>query len=769
MNEIQNILFIELLGGIGDVLIALSAIHALGRSHPAAQLTVLTFAPGGELLQHDRWVHRIVYAQPNSARQAVDELLAQETFDLIVSDTSYDGIAEVIGQSGTLRAITNLWQSPPSNQLVGDRFLEILLAEGVITAEAIVDDHPQIYLTATERAIARQSFGAAFRPLVLLIPDAGMPIKRWSEANFVALGQALHQKYDATVVVAVGSDQNQTERIAAAIAGSTQILQKGTLRSLAAAIAAADLVIGADTGPARIAAALNVPTITLFGPSWQGRYGQPTPHLNLQGFSECPERIISNFTQQGCWYSGQCPFQWETCLEDISVQDVLQAAVTLLGDGGLGGAEGAGGADGADGADGAGGAGGAERVGEAGLFPSSQSLVPQANFKVQNSKFASVGSWQSVRNLLVMRLDNIGDVIMTSPALQALRENLPQAKITLLASPAGTLTAPLLPWVDEVISWLVLWQDLGRLDFNPEREWELIDTLKKHQYDAAIILTSFTQSPHPAALVCALADIPLRLGESKETDIGTLTHTAPIAPDEIHQVERNLRLIESVGFSVSDRRLSLRIPADAQRTVQQKLWRTSASSDIHSKLKTQHSQRAPYILLTPWTSCQSRNYDSDRFASAARQLSELTGWLVVVTGVEKDRDRAHSLLKTLGNCAVDLIGQTNLAELVALVANAQLVLTNNTSTMHIADATRTPNVVMFAGTEQECQWQPRHSPSRLLRRPTVCSPCYAFTCPYYLQCLDIFSEEVVIAALELLKQHPEICIKALESLTLQPR
>ncbi len=326
-----------------------------------------------------------------------------------------------------------------------------------------------------------------------------------------------------------------------------------------------------------------------------------------------------------------------------------------------------------------------------------------------------------------MRLDNIGDVLMLSPALRALRENLPQAKITLMASPAGSLTEPLLPWVDRVLRWRVLWQDLGRLDFDSQREWELIETLKAQQYDAAIIFTSFTQSPHPPALICALAGIPLRLGESKEVDMGTLTHMVPAGCDEMHQVDRNLRLIESVGFQVRDRRLSLRVPVS----------RTTRPD--------------PYILLNPWTSCPSRNYDSARFAVAARRLSEITGWSVVVTGVEKDRDHSQSLLEILGSCAIDLIGKTTLSELVALVANAKLVLTNNTSTMHIADATNTPNVVLFAGTELECQWKPRHSPSHLLRRPTVCSPCYAFVCPYELQCLDITPDDVVAAGLELWK------------------
>jgi ADP-heptose:LPS heptosyltransferase len=118
--------------------------------------------------------------------------------------------------------------------------------------------------------------------------------------------------------------------------------------------------------------------------------------------------------------------------------------------------------------------------------------------------------------------------------------------------------------------------------------------------------------------------------------------------------------------------------------------------------------------------------------------------------MEKDRDRTQPIFEILGDRAIDLLGKTNLEELVTLIANARLVLTNNTSTMHIADATQTPNLVMFAGTELESQWRPRHSPSRLLRRPTACSPCYAFTCPYEMECLDIAPEEVVEAALELI-------------------
>jgi len=354
-----------------------------------------------------------------------------------------------------------------------------------------------------------------------------------------------------------------------------------------------------------------------------------------------------------------------------------------------------------------------------------------------------IGPWAEARRLLVMRLDNIGDVVMTGPVLRAIKENLPEAEITLMASPGGKEAAPLLPWVDEVFAWRVLWQDLGRLSFDPTREWELIEALRRGSYDAAIILTSFKQTPHPAGYVCYLAGIPLRLGESKEWGGGVLTDGAPPAPDELHQVERNLRLIENVGFGVEDRSLSVHVPNEARGTAAELLEARGIAPG------------APYVLLNPWASAQARTYPTDRFALAARLLSEGTGWPVVVSGTEADRSRSGELLDALGDQGVNLVGATGLSELAALSEGARLVLTNNTSTMHLLDALRTPGVVLFSGTELEEQWRPRDAPHRLLRRETSCSPCYAFACPYNLECLDIPPEEVTEAGLSLLAELGE--------------
>jgi ADP-heptose:LPS heptosyltransferase len=160
-----------------------------------------------------------------------------------------------------------------------------------------------------------------------------MEVKRWPEESWGSLGRALRERHGADVVVPVSSDSEQAERVVRLVGERARVWPRGTLRELAAALSFADLAVGADTGPGRIAAALGVPTVTLFGPSWHGRYGQPPPHPNLQGYAICPQRNVSDFTQQPCWYAGVCTLEerpWRTCLEDIPVGDVLDVAVPFL-------------------------------------------------------------------------------------------------------------------------------------------------------------------------------------------------------------------------------------------------------------------------------------------------------------------------------------------------------------------------------------------------------------------------------------------------------
>lgn len=345
--------------------------------------------------------------------------------------------------------------------------------------------------------------------------------------------------------------------------------------------------------------------------------------------------------------------------------------------------------------------------------------------------------WTSVRRLLVVRLDNLGDVVMTGPALRAVKARWPAIHLTLLASPGGAPAAELLPWIDDVWTHRAVWQDLGRLAFDPRRELAFIDELRRGAYDAALIFTSFSQSPHPVALACTLAGVPVRIGQSRECG-RTLGFDLPGAPDELHQAERNLVLLEAVGVPVGDRLLEIRIPDQARIAARTQLAAQGVTGD--------------YLLSSPFTSCQARTYDPRRFASAARILADRTQLPVVLCGGPRDRAQSEELVTILGSRGVDLVGETNVCTFAALIAGARLVLTNNTSTLHLADALAVPQLVMYSGTELDSQWTPRASAHLLLRRATTCSPCYRFECPFQHECLAFSPEEVADAGWRLLDQ-----------------
>ncbi len=341
-----------------------------------------------------------------------------------------------------------------------------------------------------------------------------------------------------------------------------------------------------------------------------------------------------------------------------------------------------------------------------------------------------MNEWLAARNILAVRMDNIGDVLMVGPALRAVKETSPESRVTLLASPAGSAAVPLLPWIDDGIVWRASWQDVGnRVPFDPAGERQLIDLLAERHFDAALVFTSFSQTPHVPGYVCHLAGIPLRAGESKEFGGNTLSTALTGAPEEMHQVERNLRLVESVGFREHNRQLAVRIPDGARARV------------CHLLQEAGLDPTRPYVLLHPGASATARRYPPQRFGRVADLLIQ-RGSQVLVTGVERERAVLDAVL-TEAPGAGCLIGGIDLTEYAALVERAEAVICNNSLPLHLADAVRTPEVVLFSGTDDEEQWRPRTTEARLLRRETSCYPCYRFECPIGLPCLDITPEEVV--------------------------
>ncbi len=343
---------------------------------------------------------------------------------------------------------------------------------------------------------------------------------------------------------------------------------------------------------------------------------------------------------------------------------------------------------------------------------------------------SEMNPWLAARKLLVVRLDNAGDVVMLGPALRAIKTSSPECRITLLASPAGAKAASLLPWVDSVLVWRSIWQDLGQLPFDPAREHEFIRLIADEAFDGALIFSSFSQTPHAAAYACYLAGIPLRAGESKEFGGGTLTTELRGTPDDAHQVDRNLRLVQALGFTDVDPALEIAIPDASREEVARRLWNQGIAPD------------QPLALIHPGASAEARRYPSERFSQVAELLQQ-QGWSLVVTGSEREREMLDVV--ATGHDAIPVFADLSIQEFAALVDRASVVVCNNTLPLHLADATRTPLVALYSGTELISQWGPRCALSRVLQLATACTPCYRFTCPIGLPCLDFAPEEVVAA------------------------
>jgi ADP-heptose:LPS heptosyltransferase len=346
--------------------------------------------------------------------------------------------------------------------------------------------------------------------------------------------------------------------------------------------------------------------------------------------------------------------------------------------------------------------------------------------------------WRAVRNVLLIRLDNLGDMLLMTPAFHAIRMALPQARLTLLASPVGAQVGLLNPDIDEVIPYQAPWVDPWRkLPHNSTREQQMIARLKAGHFDGAIIFTSFRQSALPAAYMCYLADIPLRAAASID-GAGSLLTTRHKHPEHImHEVERGLDLVAALGIEATELQLVLDVPDEAQAKV--------AALIAHSGVRGH-----PLIVVHPGCSMPARTYPWEMYAEAIPLLIEQTGAAVVITGDEGERELVERINERIKQPyrenVLPMAGMLPFAQFCALIRLADLVITNNTGPMHMAAAVKTSVVVLFALTNPPEQWRPWQVPQRLLYHEVPCRICYSRVCPYHHECLCLVSPQSIVNA-----------------------
>ncbi len=356
------------------------------------------------------------------------------------------------------------------------------------------------------------------------------------------------------------------------------------------------------------------------------------------------------------------------------------------------------------------------------------------------------GTWAEARNILCVRLDSLGDVLMTSPAIRALKESQPGRMITLLSSGAGAAAAPLIEEIDQTIVYDPPWMKASPPASTGESDRQMIERLRHPNFDAAVIFTTFSQSPLPAALIAYLADIPLRLAYCREKPYHLLTDWLPetdAGSDGFsmrHEVRRQLDLVASVNARTSKESIKLILPDEAVGRARGLLAQIGLDTAL------------PWIVFHPGGSAASRRYPAESFAAAARQLAESYSFQILFTGTQPEIELVEHIRGLMRTPSFSLAGRLSVEELAAAISLAPLLVSNNTGPVHIAAGIQTPVVDLYALTNpQHAPWMVSH---RLLYHDVPCRFCYKSVCPMpHHDCMRGVSPEAVVqAALELMEQ-----------------
>jgi ADP-heptose:LPS heptosyltransferase len=301
-------------------------------------------------------------------------------------------------------------------------------------------------------------------------------------------------------------------------------------------------------------------------------------------------------------------------------------------------------------------------------------------------------AWQHCKNILIIRADNMGDLIMSSPAIRALKET-SGARITVLTSSMAAGIVPCLAGIDDMLVFDLPWVKASSIA-DSEGVATLVNLLKQRKFDAAIIFTVFSQSPLPAAMIAYMADIPLRLAYCRENPYGLLSDWVPDEEPYTftqHQVSRDLALANFIGAATSDTRLTLTV---ANCLVEM----------LYSRLRDKGINLAePWIICHAGVSEKKRQYPKELWIESGTKLCR-KGFQVLFTGNNSESQMCQTLAEQTGKGAFSIAGMFALQEFVALVKEAPLLLSVNTGPVHIAAGVGTPVVVLYARTN------PQHTP-----------------------------------------------------------
>ncbi len=342
-------------------------------------------------------------------------------------------------------------------------------------------------------------------------------------------------------------------------------------------------------------------------------------------------------------------------------------------------------------------------------------------------------SLTSVRRIAVLRALQLGDFLVAVPALRALRARFPLAEITLIGLP---WTRALLPRYRRYIDRFVEFAGYPGLDEVPvdaQRTQRFLAEQRDYGYDLVMQMHGSGGVSNPLAYELGGR---ITVGYYEGEFPRTLTIGAPY-PHELHEIQRNLGLVALLEGTGGTRGTQL------ETQLEFPLFETD-HAEAAALLRGLPRAERPWIALHPGSRPPARRWPAPYFAEVANELARRFSAQIILTGGPGEETTVQDVFKRLDVPALNLVGQTSLGGLAALISKVDLFISNDTGPAHISHAFDSPSITIFGPADQR-RWAPldrtRHP---IVRQPVPCSPCGYWTCPIDHRCLRWISPARVI-------------------------
>lgn len=307
------------------------------------------------------------------------------------------------------------------------------------------------------------------------------------------------------------------------------------------------------------------------------------------------------------------------------------------------------------------------------------------------------------RRILVVLVAGIGDFVMATPALRAIRRAFPEAHLTFLTSPPVEALARACPYLNEILAFDLRGYRPGGRGAGWRAWpgfWSLTARLRGRRFDLGVNL--YRVASLLGALRMGLLMAVIRPGRTAgRWSGGRGLFFGVRAPDRPHEVDAMLALAAAVGCPGEGSVPQLWVPDASRRSAAARLLEAGLARD------------EPYAVLSVGSYRPEARLPAEKAAAIAGGIAREAGLRIVLGGDASERDVAERIARTVGQAARSVAGRTDLLELAALFERARVVVTTDSGPMHIAAATGAPLVALF-GPEDPAHTGPRGRPGQVV-------------------------------------------------------